>query len=72
MPVPQDVEESKEEAMQRERAEREAEQRTEFEKLQAGRKLLPMFPYRCVCACVVCGAGWGLREGDCCGRLRWV
>ncbi|EFN51356.1 hypothetical protein CHLNCDRAFT_59259 [Chlorella variabilis] len=41
-----DMEESKEERMKREREEREAEQRSEFEQIQAARKLLPMFPYR--------------------------
>lgn len=46
----QEVEETKEEAAAREREAREAEQRSEFENIQAGRKLLPMFPYRQGCA----------------------
>ena len=52
--TPQDMEESKEDRMKREREEREAEQRSEFEQIQAARKLLPMFPYRWV------GGGWVL------------
>jgi hypothetical protein len=40
------VEETKEEAAAREREAREAEQRSEFEQIQEGRRLLPMFPYR--------------------------
>lgn len=32
--------------MERERAERELEAKSEFEKLQEARRLLPMFPYR--------------------------
>lgn len=39
-------EESKEERIARERAEREAEKRSAFEKIQDDRKALPMFPYR--------------------------
>jgi hypothetical protein len=42
----QDVEETKEEKLQREREAREAEQRSEFEAIQDARRLLPMFPYR--------------------------
>lgn len=42
----QEVEETKEEAAAREREAREAEQRSEFEQIQEGRRLLPMFPYR--------------------------
>jgi pre-mRNA-splicing factor ATP-dependent RNA helicase DHX16 len=45
-PRPQEAEESKEEAAERERGEREAERATEFERLQADRRKLPMFPYR--------------------------
>lgn len=41
-----EVEETKEERLQKEREAREAEQRSEFEQIQVGRKLLPMFPYR--------------------------
>ena len=39
-------EETKEAAAERERREREAEKQSEFDKLQADRRLLPMFPYR--------------------------
>jgi hypothetical protein len=43
---PQEAEETKEEKLAREREEREAEQRSEFDQIQVARKLLPMFPYR--------------------------
>lgn len=42
----QDLEESKEEKLKREREAREAEQRSEFEQIQEARKQLPMYPYR--------------------------
>ena len=42
----QEVEETKEEKLAREREEREAEQRSEYDQIQVSRKLLPMFPYR--------------------------
>jgi pre-mRNA-splicing factor ATP-dependent RNA helicase DHX16 len=40
------AEESKEDRLNREREERENEKRSEFEKIQEGRRKLPMFPYR--------------------------
>ncbi|KAL4546348.1 hypothetical protein Ndes2526B_g01575 [Nannochloris sp. 'desiccata'] len=40
------AEESKEERLIREREERDAEKRSEFDKIQEGRRNLPMFPYR--------------------------
>lgn len=64
MPPPgtQEVEESKEERMERERAERELEAKSEFEKLQEARRLLPMFPYR---------QGSGRSDGCSGGFLRY-
>ena len=41
-----ELEESKEERAAKERAARDEEKRSEFEKIQEGRRKLPMFPYR--------------------------
>lgn len=40
------MEENKEEKLERERAQRELEAKSEFEQLQEARRQLPMFPYR--------------------------
>ncbi|GAB4815704.1 hypothetical protein N2152v2_002750 [Parachlorella kessleri] len=41
-----EVEESKEERLERERQQRELQAKSEFEQLQEARRLLPMYPYR--------------------------
>jgi len=40
------LEETKEQALERQRKEREQEKRSEFDRIQEGRRNLPMFPYR--------------------------
>ena len=66
----QEVEETREERLERERREREAEQQSEFERIQAERRRLPMFPYRHAGAYCCCRR----RCGCCCRRVmlfRW-
>lgn len=60
------MEETKEEKLERERAQRELEAKSEFEQLQETRRTLPMFPYRCAVCMRVGGEAWvgvgGCRE----------